>query len=149
VSLGPIRLGLPKVGGGRESSSSSHTVSTFREQLDPLDGKQDPTKPLLNRMLSFPSWRSRYRDYLSQIADNWLLWAKLGPLAKEQHDLIAAEVRQETHRPFSYARFVKEFDLDATDESGSDDEEQSLKTFLKSRRAYLLKDATSQKTDGS
>jgi hypothetical protein len=110
-------------------------LTTYGTQLDPLDGDLDATRPLLANMLSAPHWRSRYLGYLGQIADDWLLWSKLGPVAKEYHDLIADEVRQEAHRPFGYERFVQELDQEA----GSPDETPSLKSFAAARRTYLLR----------
>ena len=136
ANLGPIHLGLPKRGGGEENS---RTVMTFGEQLDPLDGAQDATKPLAENLLSLPAWRTRYQNYLSQITNDSLLWTKLGPIAKEYHDAIAAEVRQETHKPFSYERFVQELDQDSTQDTGAQSEEPSLKSFLATRRSYLMR----------
>ena len=136
ANIGPFHLGLPRRG---DDSDSSRTVVTYGEQLDALDGAKDATKPLLAKLLSLPHWRTRYSNYLSQFTDDSLLWSKLGPVAKQYHDLIAAEVRQETHKPFSYERFVQELDQDPAQGSGRQDERQSLKSFLMIRRSYLMK----------
>ena len=139
AKIGPIHLGLPK---RNDEQENTRTVVTYGEQLDPLDGAKDATKPLLAKLLSLPHWRTRYANYLSQITNDSLLWSKLGPVAKEYQDLIAAEVRQETHKPFSYERFVQELDQDPAQGSGRQDEKQSLKSFLMIRRSYLLKNGT-------
>ena len=139
ANIGPIHLGLPKLGGREESS---RTVVTYGEQLEQLDGAQDATKPLLAKLLSIPGWRTRYLNYLGQITNDTLLWSKLGPVAKEYHDLIAGEVRQETHKPFSYERFVQELDQDPAQETGRQDENPSLKSFLTTRRSYLMRNST-------
>ncbi len=136
ANLGPIHLGLPKMGGHPDNS---RTVVTYGEQLDPLDGAQDASKPLAEQLLSLPAWRTRYLNYLSQITDDSLLWSRLGPVAKEYHDAIAAEVREETHKPFSYERFVRELDQDPAHEGVSQTEDPSLKSFLATRRSYLLR----------
>jgi hypothetical protein len=136
ANLGPIHLGLPKKSGGE---GPSRTVETFGEQLDALDGAQDATKPLVEKLFSLPAWRTRYLNYLNQITSDSLLWSKVGPVAKEYHDLIAAEVRQETHKPFSYERFVQELDQDPPQEAGNQDAAPSLKAFLSGRRSYLMR----------
>lgn len=141
LNLGPVHLGLPKSPSSRLDYSPP-TFTTFGEQLEPLEGKHDDTKPLIAKMLAIPGWQTRYRNYLSQITDDWLLWTKLGPIAKAWHDSIAAVVREETHKPFSYERFVQELDQYATQDAGEYEDNPSLKSFVTGRRTYLLKNGT-------
>ena len=74
---------------------------------------------------------------VTHITDNWLTWAKLGPVAKEYHDLIAAEVAKDTHKPYGYEHFVQELDQDTTQGHRDGDESPSLRNFITERHAYL------------
>jgi hypothetical protein len=138
LNVGPLHLGLP--GGGRDWDS--RTLVTFSEELDPLAGFDDATKPLLVRLLAAPALRSRYVEYVRDIAESWLSWSKIGPTAKEYHNLIAAEVRKDTHKATSYEHFVQEFDLTGDPASRDGDAAPSLKAFVEERGAYLRKDDT-------
>ncbi len=138
LGLGPLRLlGL---GGHGGHSDGSRSLITFNEELDPLAGLGDATKPLLAKLLAVPALRVRYLDFMKDITENWLTWAKLGPIAKEYHELIAAEVAKDTHKPASYEHFVQELDQDTTQGARDGDEAPSLKNFITERSAYLLKD---------
>ena len=57
--------------------------------LDPLIGLNDPTKPLRSKLLAVPALRARYLAYVRDIAERWLDWKKLGPLARSYQALIA------------------------------------------------------------
>jgi hypothetical protein len=63
--------------------------------------------------------------YVHDIAERWLDWKALGPVAQTYHDLIAMDVKADTRKIYS----TEEFD------SGLN----SLKTFVERRRAFLLK----------
>ena len=109
LNLGPLHMG--GLGG---HGADTRTLVTFSEELDPLAGLDDATKPLLARLLAAPALRIRYLNYIRDISENWLTWAKLGPVAKEYHDLIAADVLKDGHKATSYEKFVQEFDQDTT-----------------------------------
>ncbi len=138
LNLGPLHMGLP--GSGRDGDS--RTLVTFSEELDPLAGFDDANKPLLVRLLAAPALRARYVEYVRDIAENWLNWSKLGPPAKQYHDLIATEVRKDHHKATSYEHFVQDFDLTGDPASRDGDVAPSLKAFVDERSAYLRKDDT-------
>ena len=94
--------------------------------LDPLVGLNDANKPLRSKLLAVPALRVKYLGYVRDIAERWLDWKTLGPIAQKYHDLIAADVRTDTRKIYSSA----EFDAGLTG---------SLKEFVDARRAFLLR----------
>jgi hypothetical protein len=104
-----------------------------RAQLDPLVATGDPTKPLYSKLLASPALRQTYLAYVREIADTWLDWnAALLPIARAGHDLIAADVTADTRKLYDDAGFAA--GVTATD--------NPLKTFVDTRRAYLLEVTT-------
>jgi hypothetical protein len=59
------------------------------------------------------------------IADKWLDWKTLGPIAQKYHDLIAADVAADTRKIYSTEEFTNGLN-------------GSLRTFVERRRAFLL-----------
>ena len=49
--------------------------------LEPLVGLDDTTKPLRAELLAVPALRARYLAYVRDIAERWLDWRTLGPVA--------------------------------------------------------------------
>lgn len=98
-------------------------------ELDPLAVVNDESKPMLSKLLAVPELRERYLRYVREMAEQWLDWERLGPLAQQRHDLIAPVVRADTRKLASTADFER---------SLSDDGRASLKAFADRRRAYLL-----------
>lgn len=120
-------------------------------ELDPLVGLEDETKPLRSRLLAVPEYRARYLGYVRDIAEKWLDWARLGPLARRYHDLIADEVRADTRKLFSTAAFLRSLEggrtpPDSADAQGTGErprlgpgrEKIPLREFAEQRRAFLL-----------
>ena len=134
IGLGPLRVGAGHGG------DDSRTLVTFSEELDPLNGLDDDSKPLLRKLLAVPALRTRYLDYVREITENWLTWEKLGPVAQRYHDLISTEVEKETHKANSYAHFVQEFDQETTAGGRGGDAATNLKSFITERHRYLLED---------
>lgn len=93
--------------------------------LDPLVGLDDDTKPVRSKLLAVPALRAKYLAAVRDVADKWLDWNRLGPIARTYHDLIAADVRIDTRKLYS--------------NEGFDSGLGSLETFADARRAYLLK----------
>jgi hypothetical protein len=96
--------------------------------LDPLVGLDDPTKPLRSKLLAVPALRARYVRYVGDIAERWLDWQTLGPVAARYHAIIAAAVRSDTKKLYS---------TDAFDAALSD-REGSIQAFVDRRRTFLL-----------
>ena len=111
-------------GGGAPSSSV---------ELDPLIGLDDPAKPFRSRLLAVPALRARYLRYVRDIADRWLDWQRLGPIAARYQALIAADVEADTRKLYSFDQF----------DAASADRE-SIRSFAERRRAYLLAYAPSE-----
>jgi hypothetical protein len=97
--------------------------------LDPLIGLNDASKPLRSKLLAVPALRARYLAYVRDIAERWLDWNKLGPLAKRYQAVIADEVRLDTRKLYSTEAF----------ENGLEGGEGSLKRYVEARREFLLK----------
>ena len=108
-------------------------------KLDPLTAAKDASKPLLSKLLAVPALRERYLAHCRDIADKWLDWQRLGPLAQKLHDLIAAEVKADTRKLDSTEAFEKSLTEDVAGNGfgpfggGS----MGLKNFADQRRAYL------------
>ena len=58
------------------------------------------SKPLRSKLLAVPALRAAYLSYVREIADKWLDWKTLGPLAQKYHALIAADVKADTRKLF-------------------------------------------------
>ncbi|MEO8076741.1 MAG: CotH kinase family protein [Acidobacteriota bacterium] len=95
-------------------------------ELDPLVGLTDDAKALRSKLLAVPAFRAKYLADVHDIAEKWLDWKTLGPVAQKYHDLIAADVAVDTRKIYG----TEEFD------SGLNG---ALKTFVEKRRAFLLK----------
>jgi len=112
-------------------------------ELDPLLAANDATKPLLSKLLAVPELRARYLGYVRDIAEKWLDWNKLGPIAQQYQALIADDVKADTRKLDTYEAFVSGIAGGTQSEgqagSAGAGRVTSLKTFVEKRRAYLLK----------
>ena len=97
--------------------------------LDPLAGLNDTSKPLRSKLLAVPALRAKYLAHVREIAERWLDWNRLGPLAKSYQAVIADEVKLDTRKLYSTEAF----------ETGLEGGEDSLRKFVESRREFLLK----------
>ena len=97
--------------------------------LDPLVGLNDPAKPLRSKLLAVPALRTRYLGYVRDIAQKWLDWNRLGPLARQYQAVIREEVKLDTRKLYSTEAF----------EAGLEGSDDSLRSFVDARREYLLK----------
>jgi hypothetical protein len=98
-------------------------------ELDPLIGLDDPTKPLRSKLLAVPALRARYDGYVRDIAERWLDWKVIEPLATQYQALIAGDVKADTRKLYSFDAF----------QAGVAEGAESLKGFVERRRAYLLR----------
>lgn len=96
--------------------------------LDPLVSAANPNTPLASKLLAAPALRARYLGYVRGIAETWLDWNRLGPIARELHGRIDADVRRDTRKLSSYDAFTASLETD----------ERSLKAFADKRRGFLL-----------
>ena len=120
-------------------------------ELDPLIAANDAGKPLLSKLLAVPSLRSRYLGYVRDMADRWLDWKKLGPVALQHHSLIADAVKADTRKLYSTDAFLRGVTEDTPTEEGQGGpggsrSTISLKHFAEQRRAYLLNHAEVKKS---
>ena len=107
--------------------------------LDPLAGADDPNKPLLHKLLAVPSLRTRYLGYLRNIAEQWLDWSKLEPLARQYQAVIAEELKTDTRKLNSVEAFARGVTEDIEEEGFRGPRRSiSLKSFVEQRRAFLL-----------
>ncbi|MCX6952071.1 MAG: CotH kinase family protein [Verrucomicrobia bacterium] len=97
-------------------------------KTDPLINADSENAPLAAKLLAVPALRQRYLGYVREIAETWLDWSKLGPIAQRYHTLIDADVKRDTRKLESYEDFAASLETDA----------RSLKAFADQRRAYLL-----------
>ena len=117
-------------------------------ELDPLKGIDDADKPLLSKLLAVPALRARYLGYVRDIAEKWLDWKKLGPLAEQYQSLIAADMKTDTRKLDSLEAFTKGVNEDVEEEGMRGPRRRiSLKSFVEQRRAFLLA-YTETKTTG-
>jgi hypothetical protein len=105
------------------------TAGRARADLDPLFGLDDASKPLRSRLLAVPALRAQYLAYVREIAEKWLNWNTLEPLVREYQGVIAAEVKADTRKLYSFERF----------QADVAEAPNSLKNFVDKRRAFLLK----------
>jgi hypothetical protein len=111
-------------------------------ELDALEGAQEPRKALLYRLLAVPALRARYLAYVREVADRWLDWKQLGPLAHSYQSVIAADIATDRHKLYSteaFTRSVADDDLIEGQGGPIAPPTMSLKTFAEQRRAYLLR----------
>jgi hypothetical protein len=119
-------------------------------QLDPLVAANDASKPLLSKLLAAPSLRTRYLSYVRDIAEKWLDWNRLGPLAKQYQAVIADVVKVDTRKLDSTEAFFSEMDSETqTQPEGGFGPGRgprgSLRSFAEQRRAFLLNHAEVKK----
>jgi hypothetical protein len=108
--------------------------------LDPLVGLTDARTPLRSRLLAVPEYKARYLKNVQTIADEWLDWARLGPLVARQAKLIEPFVREDTRKLSSLAAFQAAV-ADAAPPQAAEPPRgrpsMSLRTFADRRRAFL------------
>jgi hypothetical protein len=127
-------------------------------RLDPLTGADDPAKPLLHKLLAVPALRVRYLGHVHAIAERWLDWDRIGPLAVKWQELIANDVKADPHKLAPNDAFAGGLTQDVADlgprprgpgpggpagperrgARGGPPGTISLKRFVEERRAYLL-----------
>jgi hypothetical protein len=121
------RRGMPPAGGPVMFGRGPARVDV---SLDPLVGLDDTSKPLRSKLLAVPALRARYLRYVREIAERWLDWQTLEPVARRYHTLIADAVRADTKKLYTSHAF----------EAGVSEGSESLQSFVIRRRAFLLQE---------
>jgi len=130
---------MPGPGGGRRGGGPG-MFGGGGTKLDPLVSANDESKPLISKLLAVPSLRARYLNYVREMADKWLNWNRLGPVAQRYHDLIAEDVKADTRKLGSYEAFQNSLGGGgAAADAPGEPRSSSLKSFADQRRAFLLK----------
>jgi hypothetical protein len=138
---GPGGPGGPRGPGGGERGAGRGL------ELDPLTGLDDQDKPLLSRLLAVPSLRSRYLGYVREIAEKWLDWGRIEPVAKKYQTLIADDVEKDTHKLYSVDAFRNGLTKDVEEQGGRGPRQtMSLRSFVEKRREFLLNHPEVKKT---
>jgi len=151
---GPRGLGGPGIeGGGRSGGPGGpgpETAGGFggragftaeeKTDLDPFAGADDANKPLISKLLAVPALRARYLGYVKNMAETWLDWNRIGPLAAQYQTLIAADVKADTRKLGSTEAFTRAVTENMPRQgfgpfSGAP---MGLKNFVEQRREYLL-----------
>lgn len=108
-------------------------------ELDPMAGADDASKPLLSKLLSVPKFKKQYLVYVRDIAEKWLTWEKVGPLASKHQAVISEDVRTDTHKLDPFQAFTEAVTKDREEQDGRGSRRLiSLKNFVEKRREYLL-----------
>jgi spore coat protein CotH len=92
--------------------------------LNPLVNANDSRRPLASRLLAVPALQTKYLGIVRDIAQKWLDWERLGPIARRNQALIASDVKADTKKLYTFEAF----------ESGI----KSLEAFVTARRTFLL-----------
>lgn len=109
-------------------------------RLDPLVAANDTRKPLISKLLAVPALRARYLGYVRDMAERWLDWNRLGPVAQAYHTLVAEAVQEDTRKLDSTEAFLSGLAGDAqpAERGFGGGSKISLKRFAEERRAFLL-----------
>ena len=106
-------------------------------ELDPLIGLTDNRKPLRSKLFAVPKFKAKYLEYVRAVAKDGLDWNYLGPLVKQNRQLIEKEIELDTRKLTSLVAFQK-FTGDVDDPGARGPGGLSLRAFADRRRAYLL-----------
>ncbi len=146
VTEDQLRAGLSDVlpatnFGGRGGRGPGTQLRVTGVELDPLAMAKDAEKPLISKLLAVPTLRERYLGYVRDIAEKWLDWNRLGPLAQQYQSLIADDVKADTRKLDSFEDFQKSLTKDIAGKGGGPGGggTMALKNFADQRRAYLLR----------
>jgi hypothetical protein len=106
--------------------------------LDPLASANDSSKPLIQKLLAVPSFRTKYLGYIKAISEKWLDWKRVGPLVEQYKTLISADVKADTRKLDSYEAFTSGIDGESLQSaSRGPGAEMSIKKFVEGRKTYL------------
>ena len=103
--------------------------------LDPLVSIDNPRMPLRSRLLAVPELRSKYLQYVREIARESLDWKQIKPVIAEHAKRIERAVAVDTKKLDSLEAFKQATSLR---DGGNSDGRASLRSFFDQRRQFLL-----------
>lgn len=138
-----FRFGREGRGGGGPGGWSWGALTNG--MVSPVAHEYNPTRPVINRLLSNPQWRARYLAHVRTIVDEWLDWEVLEPIINEYQAFIDAEMQEDDKKLYAYQDFV----ISATGADSKNDSDSGFggrsgrsapdfKSFVTQRRDYLL-----------
>jgi spore coat protein CotH len=125
VSAYDVNEAMQSGGGGGRRGFGGFRGGSGGVSLSPLEGSRDGSKAMLYRLTMVPELRARYLDYVRDVAESWLTWDRIGPIADQYQALIHDAVVADRRKLYSTGEF----------EAGA---EASLRPFIDSRRSFLL-----------
>ncbi|WP_417747417.1 CotH kinase family protein [Rosistilla oblonga] len=129
---GPGGFGGP--GGGMGLGPGGRGPRGGGVDTDPLIGLDSDRMPLRSRLLAVPELRSRYMQYVREIAADSVAWDQLGPMVEEYRNLIDPLVKADTRKLSSYEAFQNA----TTSDAPKADQPMSLRKFAEERSKFLL-----------
>lgn len=112
-------------------------------ELPPLQGLDNPERPLIGKLLAVPKFKSRYLALVREMAEKWLDWERLGPVAQQHQALIREVMKADTHKLSTFEDFERNLTQSTRGGGGPGGGGGrgiiGLKEFADQRRAYLLK----------
>ncbi|WP_417730670.1 CotH kinase family protein [Rosistilla oblonga] len=129
---GPGGFGGP--GGGMGRGPGGRGPRGGGVDTDPLIGLDSDRMPLRSRLLAIPELRTRYMQYVREIAADSVAWDQLGPMVEEYRYLIDPLVKADTRKLSSY----EAFQYATTRDAPKADQPMSLRKFAEERSKFLL-----------
>jgi hypothetical protein len=108
---------------------------------------EDPTRPLIRRLLSVPQWRERYLWYLHTIATETLDPAVIVPRLDAWKQLAGDYIQADVHSLYGYEAFVRAIAPEAPIAQGSPapaTSNRSIPAMIAARRKVLQADPALQ-----
>jgi hypothetical protein len=99
IVINDVNEAFGGVGGGFATNGGPYGPA------DPLVGLNDPSKPLRSKLLAVPALRAKYLAYTKEMATKWLDWKVLEPVITKYQGMIAADVKTDTRKIYSYGEF--------------------------------------------
>ena len=106
----------------------------------PLYNKNDPSKPVINRLWQVPELQQRYLAHLRTMLKEFDWGQKMGPVLLGYRTMLDAEVQADNKKLYSYQMFYDNFTQTVNLGGGGPGGGSliGLQEFVQQRRAYLL-----------
>lgn len=104
------------------------------EGIEPLQGADNPARPLLSKLLAAPGLRAKFAGFEREIAAKSLDWDRIGPLLKQYQQLMAADLSRKSGQAFTDPgqEGVQTLDMNGSGGAGA------FKGAVQQRREFLL-----------